>query len=934
MKKTIISLAILIAGMGQFYAQQQQVNFGDSSRPVPSVSSLATYANTPVSNATGLPDISFPLLGLPTYNSGMSLNVGLSYNPMNASQSEPASQTGTGWTVFAGGVISRSIELDIDEMYDDPSGGNYVKNNFNDIYYYNLPGVSGKFKFKRNLTNNTFELINLSSNKIKIEYTRTSNTATLILDSFTITDTNGTKYFFNDYSRSNQERNAYSLGGKVYRSAFFLSQIKDANNVELANFTYQKNIKYKNGSSTLIYETCKLKTITSPGFGKIELEYLYDSFLEGSMNDPYQLQKISLKDNYNHMISGYGFEYLGNPLRTLMKLKKLDKNESVSETTEFEYGASAAPQSPGMSPHDLCDQSTLPTLPKTAYGVLKRIISPAKGVVEYNFEPNQYYKDKNEPSYANSIVSGNSFIDPELQYFSPFKDILYNTTKPIPNYPFTVSGTTPTKKVFIVFGVEEFYPVPPYWDTNTPPKVDYVIYNSGGTAISGTQCYSYQYYSVREYDLPPGNYVLGVTGSGGRGQANLFGMEHVAQPFPNRVTGNGIRIASINYYNSKTETTPVKSTRFDYSSFSDSQASSGVLFNPELDVNAEKYPLYKNVKIMESDNSNGHVKYYYKTPDDYPKTIDSWPYYSLTSGGLLDKKEVYNAQNKLLVLEQNNYTFEEIFGLEDYQLWSNNTLNSKPGWLKKSTVTSTSYFDNGQSIEEQSETNFNAFNFGVISTKKVVDGNTTEQFYTYPETGYTNLSNAHILDAPVIAEEKNDGKTASKAETKYDNTGSTLPTSVVATNISDGTTKTTMKFDLYNEEGNLLQLTSSVGIPTAIVYGYDKTQPIARIEGATYAQVSPYIQAIVDASNSDAQNPDTEPALLLALDNFRKTTELKDFQITTMTYDPLIGMTTTTPPSGIRAIYRYNANNQLEKIVTIVNNQEVTLKEYQYHYKN
>ncbi len=50
---------------------------------------------------------------------------------MNASQSEPASQTGTGWTVFAGGVISRSIELDIDEMYDDPSGGNYVKNNFN-----------------------------------------------------------------------------------------------------------------------------------------------------------------------------------------------------------------------------------------------------------------------------------------------------------------------------------------------------------------------------------------------------------------------------------------------------------------------------------------------------------------------------------------------------------------------------------------------------------------------------------------------------------------------------------------------------------------------------------------------------------------------------------------------------------------------------------
>jgi hypothetical protein len=212
-----------------------------------------------------------------------------------------------------------------------------------------------------------------------------------------------------------------------------------------------------------------------------------------------------------------------------------------------------------------------------------------------------------------------------------------------------------------------------------------------------------------------------------------------------------------------------------------------------------------------------------------------------------------------------------------------------------------------------------------------VDGNIVEQFYTYPETGYTNLSNAHILDAPVIAEEKNDGKTASKAETKYDNASSTLPTSVVTTNIIDGTTKTTMKFDLYDEKGNLLQFTSSVGIPTAIVYGYDKTQPIAKIEGATYAQVTPYIQAIVDASIADAQNPDNESALLTALDNFRKTAALKDFQITTITYDPLIGMTTTTAPNGIRAIYKYDANNRLQKIVDM---NGVTLKEYQYNYKN
>lgn len=943
MKKTIFSLAILVAGIGQLYAQQQQVNFGDFSRPVPSVSSLATYSNTPISNATGLPDISFPLLGLPTSNNDVSLNVGLSYNAMNVSQNEPANQSGTGWSVFAGGVISRSIENNIDEMYDDTSNGNYIKNIFDDIYYYTLPGVSGKFKFKRNLTDNTFELINLSSNKIKIEYTRSSNTATLILESFTITDTKGIKYFFNDYSRSNQERNVYLPGGKVYKSAFFLSQIKDANNVELASFTYQKDIKYKNNSTTIVYQTSKLKSITSPGFGKIEFDYVYDSALEGSMNDPYQLQKLTLKDNYNHLISGYNFEYilfgynysaLGNPLnidykRSLTKLKKLDKNGSVSEITEFEYGDSAAVPSPGMSPSSLCDNLYPSFTPKVAQGILKRVITPNKGVIEYNFEPNQYYKDRSEPNYVNSILSGNSFIDEEVQYLASFKDLYYNT-KQATNYTFTIPGTQP-KKVYLVFGVDELFPPPLYWDANTPTYVDYVIKN-GNEFIYGNACGS-SHYAVREYDLLPGNYTLMVTGSGGKGLANFFGIEHIPLPFPNKVTGSGIRIASIKYYNSKMETIPVKTTRFDYDNFSDNQSSSGFLFSPELSIDADSYPLYKNVKITEGDNNNGHVRYYYKNPDDYPKNGNYWPYYSLTSGGLLDKKEVYNAQNKPLVSEQNSYTFEEIPGAQDYFLWSNNNLTSKPAWLKKSSVTSTSYFDNNQSIEEQSETNFNVFNFEISSTKKVVDGNTIEQFYAYPETGYTNLSAAHILNVPVIIEEKTDGQLVSRTETKFTNPASTRPTAVMTSNIGN-TAQKTATIDLYDEKGNAIQFTSPAGKSTTMIYGYDKTQPIAKIEGATYAQVSPYVQAITDASNADAQNPANEPALLTALDNFRKTTALKDFQITTMTYDPLIGMTTTTPPDGIRAIYKYDDQNRLQKIVVIIDNKEVTLKEYQYHYKN
>ncbi|MCW3162841.1 hypothetical protein [Chryseobacterium oryctis] len=941
MRRIITVLGLAAFTSSQHIKAQQEINFGDFSKPVPSVSSLATYANTPISNATGIPDISFSLLGLPTYNRGISLNVGLSYNPMNVSQYEPASQTGTGWSLFAGGVISRSIINDIDEMYDDTSNGNYTKNNFDDIYYYSLPGISGKFKFKRDTTNNTFELINLSSNKLKIEYIRTSNTATLILESFTITDTKGIKYIFNDHSKSNQERNVHTSGGKIYKSAFFLTQIKDANNTELANFSYQKDIKYKNNGVTLSYQTCKLKTITSPGFGKVEFEYLYEPSYENTMNDPYQVQKVILKDNYNHVISGYAFEYTSygyhyqssNPYnpdykRILAKLKKIDKNGLISEVTEFEYGDSVPRPSLGVSIYSLCSNLYSLYIENKVLGILKKVITPTKGVMEYTFESNQNYKNRAEPSYVNSIVNGSSFSDSDVQYLESFNNIQYDTNQTT-NYTFTISGNH-TRKIYVVFGVDELFPAPPYWEANTPTYVDYMI-KSDGNSISATTCSSSLYENVREYDLAPGGYTLMITGSGGRGTATLYGIEHTPLPFPNAITSSGVRVASIKYYNSKSENTPVKIVKYDYSNFLDSNSSSGFSFSSGLDPNANSYILYKNVKISETDDNNGYVKYYYKTPNDYPKNGNYWPYYSFTNGGLLERKEIYNAQNQVLVSEQNDYTFEELPNVQEYELLGTDNLTSKLSWLKKSSVTSTSYFDNNQSIEQQSETNFNVYNFEVASTKKIADGNTIEQFYTYPESGYTHLSNAHIISVPVVVEEKNDNKTVSKAETKYDNTSNTLPTSVLGTNISDGTTKTTMKFDLYDEKGNILQFTSSVGIPTAIVYGYDKTQPIAKIEGATYAQVSPYIQTIVDASNADAQNPANEQALLLALDNFRKTPELKEFQITTISYDPLIGITTSTPPDGIRVIYKYNAKNQLEKIVDM---NGVILKEYQYNYKN
>lgn len=163
-----------------------------------------------------------------------------------------------------------------------------------------------------------------------------------------------------------------------------------------------------------------------------------------------------------------------------------------------------------------------------------------------------------------------------------------------------------------------------------------------------------------------------------------------------------------------------------------------------------------------------------------------------------------------------------------------------------------------------------------------------------------------------------------------------LPLSVKSYDISDlaGAPSTEVTYDKYDSKGNLQQYTTKAGISVAIIWGYNQTQPIARIEGAKLSDISQtLIDSIVSASANDAQlGTDTsEQSLISALDLFRNNSALAGYQVSTYTYDPLIGVTSITPPSGIRELYKYDSANRLEKVIDINGK---TLKEYKYNYKN
>ncbi|UEQ78877.1 DUF5977 domain-containing protein [Chryseobacterium arthrosphaerae] len=151
-----------------------------------------------------------------------------------------------------------------------------------------------------------------------------------------------------------------------------------------------------------------------------------------------------------------------------------------------------------------------------------------------------------------------------------------------------------------------------------------------------------------------------------------------------------------------------------------------------------------------------------------------------------------------------------------------------------------------------------------------------------------------------------------------------------------------ISYDKYDNKGNLLQYTLKDNIPVTLIWGYGQTQPIAKIEGITYSDLATKLNfqntnsgyttlPIVISSDSDTSANYEKQTFIPELDNFRKNPALKDYPVSTYSYDPLVGITSITPPSGIREYYIYDSANKLEKIVDINNK---IVKEYTYNYSN
>jgi hypothetical protein len=132
----------------------------------------------------------------------------------------------------------------------------------------------------------------------------------------------------------------------------------------------------------------------------------------------------------------------------------------------------------------------------------------------------------------------------------------------------------------------------------------------------------------------------------------------------------------------------------------------------------------------------------------------------------------------------------------------------------------------------------------------------------------------------------------------------------------------------YDAYGNVLDVSKTLGSRTSYIWGYNNQYPIAKFENLNYSAISlSTINDLKTKSNLDI-SATTENTLRSALNGLRSS--YTGSMINTYTYNPLVGMTSATDPSGYTTFYEYDAFNRLE---FIENKDSKVVKSYDYHYK-
>lgn len=435
-----LTVLFLLFGRGEYCFGQDSLNTRTMISS-PTAASLGKYGDIPVGLHTGIPNLQIPIY---TVQSGpLKVPVSLSYHASGLKVQEQASWVGAGWSLNAGGVITRSIVGALDDKgqngdhkgyFSDFGIYSYLFNTGNtnlplehsietgqidgepDLYFFNFNGYTGKFYFN---DDRTAMIVPEQDLRIKAIY---SGTYSYGISGFIITTPDGVTYYFGHNPLNDGNPNAiditHSISSPNYNwlnsgasSSWYLNRIVSAD----ANF-----------SISLIYET---ESYSSYGLGMFPVP-------------PYSY-------NLNPKGADYGYNLTKNFVDGV-RLAKI-----IYPTGEVDFTASLVRKDLSCgSTHQTLDDNN-PNMQGMALSAIT--IKSATSCRNFNFYDSYFYDNA-------TLLNGRMFTIDHLDYnltsdkyrlrLDSLKETSCDNTVSVPAYKFAYFPGTVSRK--LGFGVDHW----------------------------------------------------------------------------------------------------------------------------------------------------------------------------------------------------------------------------------------------------------------------------------------------------------------------------------------------------------------------------------------------------------------------------------------------------------------------------------------------
>ncbi len=265
------------------------------------------------------------------------------------------------------------------------------------------------------------------------------------------------------------------------------------------------------------------------------------------------------------------------------------------------------------------------------------------------------------------------------------------------------------------------------------------------------------------------------------------------------------------------------------------------------------------------------------------------------------------------------------------------------GWAEKISTTSKSYFYNaiGEATEVITSEHFsyNPTNYQIAShEKKFFEGGAEvilKTEFDYPtgvfppsEEAVNALIDQNRITLPLSILSFKNGQPLSEISNVYQNfvleSGQVTEIGEIKSAYQNYPMDTRLQFTAYNALGNVEEVAKSDDVRIVYLWGYGGTLPVARIINAN----SDVVDTVIDQELLN--DPANENALRLELDKLRSSQIIPTRSlITTYTYDPMMGITSSTDENGITTYFSYDDHSRLQQVKDFEGN---VLQEYQYQF--